>query len=221
MFFSLLSAGVSPNKAPDTLYDILTSARLVPAEPGAKSRFMRQWPARSTVQNMNVERGMLAEMDACEKLLAQPDGGAALGTDEATKCGGSRFAIGFCANVDGPGSNIFDCALGVEAMAGGTAEDERDAVLRLLGSLAKHYNLSRAAKHEELVTVEDLLVKFGATMSDSAATAKKTNRLIFDIIAEASSKRSGQTKEEASADLKQFFCWLHKGINLCKVLNWV
>jgi hypothetical protein len=67
----------------------------------------RKQPGTTCARLMQAEIvAVLADFQAAEKLLQVPDGKAAIAGDEATKIGRSRFALGFFASADGPGSPI-------------------------------------------------------------------------------------------------------------------
>ena len=65
-------------------------------------------------------------MHAVDMLSQQADSSAAMAGDEATKIGKSRFALGFFAAADGPGSPVLFAALGIIDSLGGSAEATKE-----------------------------------------------------------------------------------------------
>ena len=221
MFMSALSAGVSPEKAPDMVWDILALLGLLPTEPTESAKYARSWPSVSLVRTMHLEIGALSNIHVSDVLLNVVQQSAAIAMDEATKIGRSRFALGFFCNKDGPGSEILFYALGVLDLLGNTSEDELAAVREKLETLCEDQNMARKFRglsEEERVSVDDLLKKIGASMTDSASTQQKTNRLLFEMVVEANVGADATEEEKARVrnEMRQFFCWLHKAINLVK-----
>jgi len=71
---------------------------------------------------------------------------------------------------------------------------------------------------DTIVTRADILKKIGATMSDSASTQKKTNRLLLDLVVDAivAEDASNEERTKIREELRSFYCWLHKPINMVK-----
>ena len=176
-------------------------------------------PGEKTARLMNLERSAACDMHAAELLLKHGEGEAAFAGDEATKMGKSRFALGFFANEDGPGSPIIFAALGVIDSLGGTAAATTEAITTLLTRIANNHSILKRLKGDTDDTkLENLLRTFQASMSDSCAAQVNCNALMMDLIVGA---RLGEDctedqKQELRQQLRSFYCWLHKAINICK-----
>ena len=166
MFFRLLDAGMSARQAPEALWDVLVLAGIMPRTED-KTKFSRHWPTPFTVKRMNVERGIIAEIAAGEKLLSCDDRSVTGAGDAATKMDRERFAFGFFHNKDGPGSKILFEALGIVELLGGAATDEKNGIDTILARIVIVLNLAREQEGKPPITVNDLWRKFGLTMSDS------------------------------------------------------
>jgi len=124
LFYRLLVGGMSANEAPSCLWDQLGILNLLPTNSKDAKKYMRNWLSTSTMQNMNIERGVYAGIHASDTLLQAQDRRVAASSDGATKLGKCRMAVGAFLEKDGPGSEIFYLALGLIDMPRGTAKDE-------------------------------------------------------------------------------------------------
>jgi hypothetical protein len=208
LYYLLLSSGLSSNKVQGA---VKWTLQLL----GFNTDDLRL-PSRTTAQQMQKERGILAQLFAAQDLMGCDEGSAAIAADGATKLGHSRHAVG--AHVKREGKLEF-IALAIVDLLGDTALYTKEAVEAALGQLAMVMTKFNQSKNPlaKATTIDDLLLKFNCTVSDGCATQKLANQLVFELIVEAKAKVAGKDfdREAARSQMRDFYCWLHKAIGFC------
>ena len=195
--YELLNYNVSLSNVSPVISTVLKLANLHP----------NKLPCKSTVNNMNIQRLLLAQKQLSETLQEKEE--TCLLSDETSKYG--KKIEGF--HVRDKEGNMM--VLGLREMATKSGSDTLTTFQNILDDIN---NVSRCSENE---VSQKILLNIVSTMSDRAATQKKFNELLEEYRRLVMMEDLGQAWIEMSeaeqlsiSKISNFFCGLHALVHI-------